>query len=35
MAPQRRQFKDVSGAKPGSLFPLAEIWMPVNAEVCK
>ncbi|CAL1695106.1 unnamed protein product [Somion occarium] len=29
----RRDFKDSSGAKPGSLFPLAEIWMPVQAEV--
>ncbi|OCH94713.1 hypothetical protein OBBRIDRAFT_769063 [Obba rivulosa] len=29
----RRDFKDSSGAKPGSLFPLAELWMPVQAEV--
>ncbi|KAJ7102110.1 exocyst complex component sec8 [Mycena belliarum] len=29
----RRDFKDSSGAKPGALFPLAEIWTPVQAEV--
>ncbi|KAJ3554644.1 hypothetical protein NM688_g3000 [Phlebia brevispora] len=29
----RRDFKDSSGAKPGALFPLAEIWMPIQAEV--
>ncbi|KNZ74114.1 putative exocyst complex component sec8 [Termitomyces sp. J132] len=29
----RRAFKDSSGAKPGSLFPLAEIWTPVQTEV--
>ncbi|KAJ7225698.1 exocyst complex component sec8 [Mycena pura] len=29
----RRDFKDSSGAKPGTLFPLAEIWNPVQAEV--
>ncbi|KAK7064373.1 Sec8 exocyst complex component-specific domain-containing protein [Favolaschia claudopus] len=29
----RRDFKDASGAKPGALFPLAEIWNPVQAEV--
>ncbi|THH28293.1 hypothetical protein EUX98_g5894 [Antrodiella citrinella] len=29
----RRDFKDSSGAKPGSLFPLAEIWAPVQAEI--
>ncbi|KAF7967561.1 hypothetical protein HWV62_33943 [Athelia sp. TMB] len=29
----RRDFKDSSGAKPGSLFPLAEVWIPVQAEV--
>ncbi|KAF7339799.1 Sec8 exocyst complex component specific domain-containing protein [Mycena venus] len=29
----RRDFKDSSGAKPGALFPLAEIWNPVQAEV--
>ncbi|PCH33923.1 hypothetical protein WOLCODRAFT_135391 [Wolfiporia cocos MD-104 SS10] len=29
----RRDFKDSSGAKPGSLFPLAEVWTPVQAEV--
>lgn len=30
---QRRDFKDTSGTKPGSLFPLAEIWAPIQAEV--
>lgn len=30
---QRRDFKDSSGAKPGSLFPLAEAWFPVQMEV--
>ncbi|THH02605.1 hypothetical protein EW026_g281 [Hermanssonia centrifuga] len=29
----RRDFRDSSGTKLGSLFPLAEIWMPVQAEV--
>ncbi|KAF8898925.1 exocyst complex component sec8 [Infundibulicybe gibba] len=29
----RRDFKDSSGAKPGALFPLGEIWSPVQAEV--
>ncbi|KZT75066.1 hypothetical protein DAEQUDRAFT_742424 [Daedalea quercina L-15889] len=29
----RRNFTDSSGAKPGSLFPLAEVWMPIQAEV--
>ncbi|KAF9447796.1 exocyst complex component sec8 [Macrolepiota fuliginosa MF-IS2] len=29
----RRDFKDTSGAKPGSLFPLTEVWNPVQAEV--
>ncbi|EGO02554.1 hypothetical protein SERLA73DRAFT_165642 [Serpula lacrymans var. lacrymans S7.3] len=29
----RRDFKDSSGAKPGALFPLAEMWLPVQAEV--
>ncbi|KDQ63373.1 hypothetical protein JAAARDRAFT_169127 [Jaapia argillacea MUCL 33604] len=29
----RRDFKDSSGTKPGSLFPLAEIWMPLQTEV--
>ncbi|KXN85672.1 putative exocyst complex component sec8 [Leucoagaricus sp. SymC.cos] len=29
----RRDFKDSSGAKPGSLFPLTEVWAPVQAEV--
>ncbi|KAH9948198.1 Sec8 exocyst complex component-specific domain-containing protein [Amylocystis lapponica] len=29
----RRDFKDSTGAKPGSLFPLGELWMPVQAEL--
>ncbi|EJD03693.1 uncharacterized protein FOMMEDRAFT_81678 [Fomitiporia mediterranea MF3/22] len=29
----RRDFKDTSGAKPGNLFPLAEIWLPIQSEV--
>ncbi|KAJ6627103.1 Sec8 exocyst complex component-specific domain-containing protein [Mycena sp. CBHHK59/15] len=29
----RRDFKDSSGTKPGALFPLADIWNPVQAEV--
>ncbi|TCD59885.1 hypothetical protein EIP91_011260 [Steccherinum ochraceum] len=29
----RRDFKDSSGAKPGSLFPLAEVWAPVQTEI--
>ncbi|KAF9457349.1 Sec8 exocyst complex component-specific domain-containing protein [Collybia nuda] len=29
----RRDFKDPSGTKPGSLFPLAEVWNPIQAEV--
>ncbi|KAG6821359.1 hypothetical protein H0H93_014156 [Arthromyces matolae] len=29
----RRDFKDSSGTAPGSLFPLAEIWFPVQSEV--
>ncbi|KAL5535762.1 SEC8 [Sanghuangporus sanghuang] len=29
----RRDFKDSSGAKPGNLFPLAEIWLPIQSEV--
>lgn len=32
--PQRRDFRDSSGTRPGALFPLSEIWMPVQAEVC-
>ena len=32
---QRRDFRDSSGTKPGALFPLSEIWMPVQAEVCQ
>jgi len=30
---QRRDFKDSSGAKPGQLFPLGEIVVPLHAEV--
>lgn len=30
---QRRDFKDSSGAKPGQLFPLSEIVVPLHAEV--
>ncbi|KAF8917620.1 Sec8 exocyst complex component-specific domain-containing protein [Mucidula mucida] len=29
----RRDFKDASGAKPGSLFPLTDIWLSVQAEI--
>ncbi|EIW86882.1 exocyst complex component sec8 [Coniophora puteana RWD-64-598 SS2] len=29
----RRDFKDSSGARPGSLFPLADVWLPVQAQV--
>ncbi|KAG5635065.1 hypothetical protein H0H81_012546 [Sphagnurus paluster] len=29
----RRDFKDSSGTKPGSLFPLAELWAPIQTEV--
>ncbi|CAK5280151.1 unnamed protein product [Mycena citricolor] len=29
----RRDFKDSSGAKPGALFSLSEVWHPVQAEV--
>ncbi|VDB99571.1 unnamed protein product [Peniophora sp. CBMAI 1063] len=29
----RRDFHDTSGAKPGSLFPLSELWIPIQAEV--
>ncbi|KAF5352783.1 hypothetical protein D9756_006065 [Leucocoprinus leucothites] len=29
----RKDFKDTSGAKPGSLFPLTEVWAPVQVEV--
>ncbi|KIJ21922.1 hypothetical protein PAXINDRAFT_124220 [Paxillus involutus ATCC 200175] len=29
----RRDFKDSSGAKPGALFPIADVWLPVQAEV--
>lgn len=32
---QRRDFKDSSGAKPGQLFPLSEIAIPLHAEVCR
>lgn len=30
---QRRDFKDPSGAKPGTLFPMADVWLPIQAEV--
>jgi len=30
---QRRDFRDSSGAKPGSIFPLNELWIPVQSEV--
>lgn len=30
---QRRDFKDSSGAKPGTLFPIADVWALVQAEV--
>ena len=30
---QRRDYKDSSGTRPGTLFPLSEIWAPVQAEV--
>ncbi|KAI5124169.1 hypothetical protein M0805_000977 [Coniferiporia weirii] len=29
----RRDFRDSSGAKPGALFPLAEMWLPIQSEV--
>ncbi|KAG6336133.1 hypothetical protein ID866_2943 [Astraeus odoratus] len=29
----RRDFKDSSGAKPGALFPIADVWVLVQAEV--
>ncbi|RPD82339.1 hypothetical protein L226DRAFT_541685 [Lentinus tigrinus ALCF2SS1-7] len=29
----RRDFKDSSGTKPGALFPLEEVWTPIQAEV--
>ncbi|KAI1789788.1 Sec8 exocyst complex component-specific domain-containing protein [Ganoderma leucocontextum] len=29
----RRDYKDSSGTKPGALFPLEEVWVPVQAEV--
>ncbi|KAF8560204.1 hypothetical protein OG21DRAFT_1480036 [Imleria badia] len=29
----RRDFKDPSGAKPGTLFPIADVWLPIQAEV--
>jgi exocyst complex component 4 len=31
---QRKDFKDSSGAKPGTLFPLTDVWLPIQAEVC-
>ena len=30
---QRRDFRDSSGAKPGSIFPLNELWIPIQSEV--
>ena len=30
---QRRDFKDSSGAKPGALFPLTDMWQPLQSEV--
>ena len=30
---QRRDFRDSSGAKPGSIFPLSELWIPIQSEV--
>ncbi|KAI0830535.1 Sec8 exocyst complex component-specific domain-containing protein [Trametes gibbosa] len=29
----RRDYKDPSGTKPGALFPLEEVWAPIQAEV--
>ncbi|KAF8519097.1 Sec8 exocyst complex component-specific domain-containing protein [Hysterangium stoloniferum] len=29
----RRDFKDSAGAKPGAIFPLAELWHPIQAEI--
>ncbi|KAH7885950.1 Sec8 exocyst complex component-specific domain-containing protein [Phlebopus sp. FC_14] len=29
----RRDFRDSSGAKPGALFPIADVWLSVQAEV--
>ncbi|KAI0756775.1 Sec8 exocyst complex component-specific domain-containing protein [Daedaleopsis nitida] len=29
----RRDYKDSSGTKPGALFPLEEVWVPIQAEV--
>ncbi|KAG9314216.1 exocyst complex component sec8 [Chiua virens] len=29
----RRDFKDSSGAKPRSLFPIADVWLPIQTEV--
>ncbi|KAI0715379.1 Sec8 exocyst complex component-specific domain-containing protein [Earliella scabrosa] len=29
----RRDYKDSSGTKPGALFPLEEVWTPIQAEV--
>ncbi|KAI0673359.1 Sec8 exocyst complex component-specific domain-containing protein [Trametes maxima] len=29
----RRDYKDSSGTKPGALFPLEEVWAPIQAEV--
>lgn len=33
IATQRRDFKDSSGAKPGALFHLADLWTPLQTEV--
>lgn len=30
---QRKDFKDSSGAKPGTLFPFPELWEPIETEV--
>ena len=30
---KRREFKDSYGAKLGALFPLSELWLPIQAEV--
>ncbi|KAI8990488.1 Sec8 exocyst complex component-specific domain-containing protein [Trametes punicea] len=29
----RRDYRDSSGAKPGALFPLEEVWAPIQAEI--
>ena len=30
---QRQDYRDSSGAKPGTVFPLAEMWLPIQGEV--